>query len=442
MPDEWGRPTFNDFANIGMGLMSVQQGMRKQQEFDEERAAQDLAGQLLEKPDMQIDPKKYSPNVAFKAQLLKSQAEAAKLSASNETLRQKALTYESQLAEDMPRINKIVGLANSPDEEGFYKAAEDFYNTRIYDGAKVKFLPENKMEITEKDGSVRTTLRPDKAQILNTLSFYQDPKNYISVNLHLDNEVRRSNAEAMSKAEQLYDAKGNPLGVAVTYLTDPKTKKAGIVYFDSYTGQPVDIGKYQKNGILTDSQLKNSLDIMSKRMGLQIGAQNLMNSRLEFGLKVLEGENKSLEIKKKQADLAGNDELSKIYQDLSKNFGIAPNQVDADTGKPFTVDEKTAVAARNYLRGKGYDATWSKAEDGKWALTEIQKGKLRMDAGKQKNVRGGAGLMSGSAPAKSPTPKQGKPSLVVGKTYVDSKGNKAIYRGMKNGKPQYELVAK
>jgi len=417
MPDEWGRPTFNDFANIGMGLMSVQQGMRQQQKFDEERAAQDLAGQLLEKPDTQIDPKKYSPNVAFKAQLLKAQAEAAKLSASNETLRQKALAYESQLTEDMPKINKIVGLANSSDEDGFYKAVEDFYNTRIYDGAKVKFLPEKKMEVTEKDGSIRIVARPDKDDILKTLSFYQDPKNYISVNLHLDNEIRMKNAEAMSKAEQLYDAKGNPLGVAVTYLTDPKTKKAGIVYFDSYTGQPVDIGKYQKNGILTDSQLKNSLDIMSKRLGLQIGAQNLMNSRLEFGLKVLEGKNKSLDIKKKQADLAGNDELSKIYQDLSNNFGIAPNQVDKD-GKPFTVDEKTAVAARNYLRGKGYDATWSKAEDGKWALTEIQKGKLRMDAGKQKNVRGGAGLMSGDGK----TPKKATPGKKVRLVYDPKTG--------------------
>lgn len=380
-----------------MGLMSVQQGMRQQQEFDDKRAAQDLAGQLLENPDMQIDPKKYSPNVAFMAQFLKSQAEAAKLSASNETLRQKALTYESQLAEDMPRINKIVGLANSSDEEGFYKAAEDFYNTRIYDGAKVKFLPENKMEITEKDGSIRIVARPDKDDILKTLSFYQDPKNYISVNLHLDNEIIKSNAEAISKAEQLYDAKGNPLGVAVTYLTDPKTKKAGIVYFDSYTGQPVDIDQYKKNGLLTDSQLKNSLDIMSKRLGLQIGAQNLMNSRLEFGLKVLEGENKSLEIKKKRADLAGKaTDIDKIYKGIKDYFEVIPGGINK-SGELVKVDRNTATAIREYARRHGGDARFRTFEDGTFAFEKVIP--FKSDENVTVVKQGGAGLMSGDSPA-------------------------------------------
>lgn len=424
MPDEYGRFNLNDGLNLAQGIMSVKSGMRQQTEFDEDRQAQDLAQSLMKDPEYKID-QGIAPHIAFKANVMASEAKAKTLMADNAYLQNKAERYKAQLTEDMPRLQKITSLADSGDDEGFYSAAESFYNDRVYDGAKVKFMPgEGKMSVTEKDGKTRMVNMPSKENILKSVTMYSDPQNYLSVNLHNDSEILKSNADQMRKAEQLYSADGDPLGVSMAYITDPKTRKQGMMYFNSYTGDPVDIDKYMKSGAVTADTLKNSLEIYSKKIGIQKTAQELINSILEAGLKqqesglkTQEAGLKTLEAEKKKKDLAkGEDVKSDDMKSLERmiyDAGDEPSQAQVAT--------INGIAGKYGLTFKQYTTEepgtlYGTNEVTKWGLIDDRTGQPATSV----SVPQGAGLNSAApAPKKAPAKPKSVPKRKPGESVAD-----------------------
>jgi len=433
--DQYGRPQFGDWMGIAQGLKGVNQDR-------EEQEALAIAQKVAEDPSYK--PEGVNPSVAWRGIVEGNRMAADKMSRESAALEMKFKRIKANREEFLSVLDKDVMSLRGVDDKAYVTAAKKAFKAHP-NGIDIKDLEDGTVEVTYPNGqkSVRGdfTAKEIDQMIVN----YRDPTAGLKQDLAWDEMIKEDNFQAEKDAAQLVDKDGKLLPYRGARVYDKNLKKHYTQYWrdDGTPASEEDLKKIHASGAMTSDGLASALKIQKARNDLFGSMLNIQDKQLGIQGKQLDNAGKVLDIKEKQGapSKPGKDDLSLIYQDLSKNFGISPNQVDTN-GKPFTVSEDTAVAARNYLRDKGYDARWKRGEDGGWAMIEIQKGALPMDANKQKSPRG-TGLAGASAPApKAGTKKTSKQALVVGKTYVDSKGRKAIYRGMKNGKPQYELTAR
>lgn len=391
MPDQWGRPTFNDGMAIAQGLRSVTQDMQK-------RNIAEIAQKVAENPEWRPgEGENYTPEALYQGRIRGIAAYMDKLSLSEAQMKEKVARYELERTELEKRIVPLLADDSPEGRTKLYKAFSE------YSGSGITIAPadEGKIEVTYPDGRKSVQQAPSSEQITQMLQSILDPRGFINQRLAWDRYAKETNIELLLRAKDLRDPKsGNPIKVKFTQQIDPSTHKLRPVYINVATEMELneaEIKDLHKKGLITADDMMVTLELQKKAMEARKAQYDLLKSM--YGAKKAESESAG----KGGTEKDGDKTLNTLYKEVRDNFGVRPNDVD-DEGKPLAVTEKVGIDVRNYLRGKGYDAKFESIGKDQYVLRFIQKGLRRMDYGME-DV-GGAGLMSAEQPsAKAPTPK-------------------------------------
>lgn len=398
MPDEWGRPTFNDFANIGMGLMSVQQGMRQQQEFDEERAVYEVAQK--KKADPNYKPEGVSDNVLWKANSLIAREEA-------DALQLKAAARQDKFGEIKARRDDFadkwatsVAIHRGVDDKAYVDNATKLFNG-MNNGITIASTKDGKIETTYPDTSksVRDPYTPEEVDkmYLN----YMNPESGPKMDLAWKQMVREDNFKSIYNAVPLLGKDSKPTGFRTATVYDDKLNRHYKAYWreDGSPATADDLKMLKKMGAMTADDMKDMLSIMTER------------ERLSAARKI----NASAGKDGKQENTAESTDIDKIYKGIKDYFDVIPGGVN-DKGELIKVDRKTATAMREYARKHGGDARFRTFDDGTFAFEKVIP--FKSDENVTVVKQGGAGLMSGDGK----TPKKATPGKKVRLVYDPKTG--------------------
>lgn len=378
MPDEWGRPTFNDFANIGMGLMSVQQGMRRQQEFDEEREIAALASRMND-PDFKTDG--ISPDKLWKAKVLNTKQSIDEYQLKNEARQDKFNEIKARRDDFADKWATNVAVHRGVDDKAYVDNAIKLFNG-LNNGITVSDTKDGKVEITYPDTtkSLREKYTPE--EVGNMYLNYMNPEAGPKMDLAWKKMIQEDNYKSMSGAVPLFGKDSRPTGFRTATVYDDKLNRHYKAYWreDGTPATTDDLKMLKKMGAMTAEDMKDLLSIMTER------------ERLSAARKI----NASAGKDGKQENAAEPTDIDKIYKGIKDYFEVIPGGVK-ESGELVKVDRNTATAIREYARKHGGDARFRTFKDGTFAFEKVIP--FRSDENVTVVKQGGAGLMSGDSPA-------------------------------------------
>lgn len=272
MPDQWGRPTFNDGMAIAQGLWSVRQDMK-------ERNIAEIAQKVAENPEWTPgEGENYTPETLYQGRIRGIAAYMDKLSLSEAQMKERVARYELDRRELEKRI---VPLLADDSPEGRAKLYEAFSE---YSGSGITIAPadEGKIEVTYPDGRKSVQQAPSSEQITQMAQSILDPRGFINQRLAWDRYKKEKNIELLEKAQDLRDPKsGNPIGVKFTHQIDPSTHKLRPVYINVATEMELneaEIKDLHKKGLITTDNMKVYLELQKKAIDTQKAQYDLLKS--------------------------------------------------------------------------------------------------------------------------------------------------------------------
>ena len=193
MPDQWGRPTFNDGMAIAQGLRSVTQDMQR-------RNISEIAQKVAENPEWKPgEGENYTPEALYQGRIHGIAAHMDKLSLSEAQMKERVARYELERRELEKRIVPILA-DNSPEgRTKLYKAFSE------YSGSGITIAPadEGKIEVTYPDGRKSVQQAPSSEQITQMAQSILDPRGFINQRLAWDRYAKETNIELLMKAQDL-----------------------------------------------------------------------------------------------------------------------------------------------------------------------------------------------------------------------------------------------
>ena len=370
MPDQWGRPTFNDGMAIAQGLRSVTQDMQR-------RNISEIAQKVAENPEWKPgEGENYTPEALYQGRIHGIAAHMDKLSLSEAQMKERVARYELERRELEKRIVPILADDSPEGRTKLYKAFSE------YSGSGITIAPadEGKIEVTYPDGRKSVQQAPSSEQITQMAQSILDPRGFINQRLAWDRYAKEKNIEWLERAQDLRDPKsGNPIGVKFTQQIDPSTHKPRPVYINVATGMELneaEIKDLHKKGFITTDDMKASLELQKKAMDARKAQYDLLKSmygaekaKAEAGgdgatitdIKNVErmvfdaGENPSesqIQLIKKAANKIGLDYVKIGEGSKGGWFGMGAEPpkyalIDQQTGQPVQDEEAPAGASPN-----------------------------------------------------------------------------------------------
>lgn len=274
MPDQWGRPTFQDGVSIAQGLRSINQDRTKQN-------VSKIARQIAENPDWTPgEGDKFTDDELWQGRIMGLSAHMDKLNLETAQMQQKALVYRLEQEEFLKEWKKV-SLYQDTDQNKFIEEAYKLFNEHLKNGVTIKALEGNKIEITTPDGTKSVQQAPTAEQINDMALSFTDSKAALAQRIAWDQDIKKINMQQMLKAQNLRDPEtGKALGVKAVNLFDKATNSLRPVYVDIKTGNELsadEVKALADNGFITAEEMKDTLDLQKKSFDAQTAQAKLIS---------------------------------------------------------------------------------------------------------------------------------------------------------------------
>lgn len=262
MPDQWGRPTFNDGAALAQGLRSINQDMSKQ------RIAE-IARNIANDPNWTPgEGSRYTADEFWQGTVNGEAMAANKLRLSEGRIKEKMAQYELDRQEFEKQITPLLADDSPEGRIKIYQAVNDYSKS----GITINPVDDNNVEITYPDGEKVVRPAPTHEQTLGMVQAFLDPKGNTSHRLTIDTFVLQKNIEQLLKAQDLRNPKtGELLGIKFANVIDPNTMKVGPVYKDTATGKDLSVEQIKdlhKKGYITHDAMIEGVKYKTEQLKL------------------------------------------------------------------------------------------------------------------------------------------------------------------------------
>jgi hypothetical protein len=344
MPDQWGRPTFNDGMAIAQGLRSVTQDMQK-------RNIAEIAQKVAENPEWRPgEGENYTPEALYQGRIRGIAAYMDKLSLSEAQMKERVARYELERTELEKRIVPLLADDSPESRTKLYKAFSE------YSGSGITIAPadEGKIEVTYPDGRKSVQQAPSSEQITQMAQSILDPRGFINQRLAWDRYAKETNIELLLRAKDLRDPKsGNPIGVKFTQQIDPSTHKLRPVYINVATEMELneaEIEDLHNKGLITENNMMVTLELQKKAMEARKAQYDLLKSM--YGAKKAESESAG-----KGGTEKDYDKYDKSFTDaMQKKYGLMLNSRDEKGNLiPQVFPKETVDAMDAWAQKNGYE---------------------------------------------------------------------------------------
>jgi hypothetical protein len=310
MPDQYGRPTFEDGASLAQGLSAIQGMQQRKTEFNQEQKSLQLASELVKDPAIKIDPAKYTPQEALLARAKAAQLSIDESQAAVSGKQALAAKYEKQFLESMPKMQSLIAKRGAGDVQGYKKDATEYYNAMVGDGHYATLTSDGNWEVQGPDGTKQAIPFPSDEAVDEFIAFNSQPQSFIATAYANDRERHTRNVANLAKGEELV-VDGKNTGVFFTMLE--KGNRAEPFFYDPFTNaavEPKTVKSLMDKGAVTREQYDQHLSTYKKMNEATSSAQDVVTGKQriglnqqEAGLKGLEATNKVLEAESKRWDI-------------------------------------------------------------------------------------------------------------------------------------------
>jgi predicted dithiol-disulfide oxidoreductase (DUF899 family) len=436
MPDQYGRPTLQDFGQIAGTFDKINEQTDQKKAMEYAGVVQKYGGHDKVPPEI---ASQYSSTARFKGDALALDQMSLESRMKTENIQQQVAQLQMDHAKDVEWAGKnIYSLVDSdPDkaEQNIYK----FYSERVPDGGKVEMVKDDRGNDTDKimhtdiKGNVSTIPRKSLDEGLKRLQIYLDPQGYMKTRQEFTEKIQWNNLQAASNATPTIDPKTGETGpLYAKGMIDPTTLKPVPTFFDPTDHHELTAEEIKANKrFIPPDVLKTSMEWQKEKLAIlrekttiekekaetERAKTGTMKEKLEIdqlkgGKASLDTISKALNIEKesdalaKERKEAPKKELDSMYTAVRNNFGVGVGlQVKDAKGNLMPaapVDNITAKKVEEYLNNQGYSSDWVSSTSGtfskekNWELKNIKKleGPVDWTLGNKPQIKNADGSVS------------------------------------------------